>query len=725
MPPGWVSTGGSFSEEEKVERIKAAAREMRQKKDELNDLASWSRQADEAAYRYQTILGREQTSQPLPDEPVDELSRQLVTAITEALRYTDPQDQADRLIWEVDRIVYDHQESGAPTTRLAGTLMGAIKVSLMSDDPGGALIEKTGEVIRQHHERVQAPKDQLAAAYETALPQLEDEYRRRAVLDALELRTAAAPAFVATGINEAGADLDATMAAFRRDGIDHEGQRVRLVEQETANVRGKEHVRVTTALHVAQEQELIRLARTAAADRSSALPREKINMAGLSEEQRSMVTQLGTGGRLAVVIGVPGSGKSTSLAPLVTAWKEDGRALYGVSLAWRQATDLKDAGLVERASIAAFLKRAETGRYQLGPNSVVVVDEVGLVGSRQMLELLRVRERTGAQLVMIGDPRQNQPIEGTSGLELLRQALGDVTVPRLLKSIRQDSEREREIAALFRRGAAKEALEMKREDGSALLVAGGREATIQRVARLWVERHNANREDPAFRLSVSAPTNADAREIGIAIRTELQSSGHIGPDVKIIQAIDRIGDTYEMKLAVGDRVRIFDRVYDPVDRRRALASNGDVVEVMQIREDGMRVRNLNTGAGGLLAWNKIRSREDGPLRLAPGYALTVDTAQGSTATEHIHALPSGSRETHGFKTYVAATRHRRANWLVIDEASERREISERVMLGHKIDITEDLVWRNVAKNVARQPLKPSALSVVQHQPRQQRRQRAA
>ena len=721
MPPGWVSTEGSFSEEEKVERIKAAAHGMRQKKDELNDLASWSRQADEAAHRYETILGREQTSQPLPDEPVDELSRQLVTAITEALRYTDPQDQADRLIWEVDRIVYDHQESGAPTTRLAGTLMGAIKVSLMSDDPGGTLIEKTGEVIRQHHERVQARKDQLAAAYETALPQLEDEYRRRAVLDALELRTAAARAFVATGINEAGADLDATMAAFRRDGIDHEGQRVRLVEQETVNVRGKEHVRVTTALHVAQEQELIRLARTAAADRSSALPREKINMAGLSEEQRSMVTQLGTGGRLAVVIGVPGSGKSTSLAPLVTAWKEDGRALYGVSLAWRQATDLKDAGLVERASIAAFLKRAETGRYQLGPNSVVVVDEVGLVGSRQMLELLRVRERTGAQLVMIGDPRQNQPIEGTSGLELLRQALGDVTVPRLLKSIRQDSEREREIAALFRRGAAKEALEMKREDGSALLVAGGREATIQRVARLWVERQNANREHPEFRLSVSAPTNADAREIGIAIRTELQSSGHIGPDVKIIQAIDRIGHTYEMKLAVGDRVRIFDRVYDPVDRRRALASNGDVVEVMQIREDGMRVRNLNTGAGGLLAWNKIRSREDAPLRLAPGYALTVDTAQGSTATEHIHALPSGSRETHGFKTYVAATRHRKANWLVIDEASERREISERAMLGHQLEITEELVWKNVAKNVSRQPLKPSALSVVQerrHQPRQ-------
>jgi len=43
------------------------------------------------------------------------------------------------------------------------------------------------------------------------------------------------------------------------------------------------------------------------------------------------------------------------------------------------------------------------------------------------------------------------------------------------------------------------------------------------------------------------------------------------------------------------------------------------------------------------------------------------------------------------------------------------------MLGHQLEITEELVWKNVAKNVSRQPLKPSALSVVQerrHQPRQ-------
>lgn len=40
------------------------------------------------------------------------------------------------------------------------------------------------------------------------------------------------------------------------------------------------------------------------------------------------------------------------------------------------------------------------------------------------------------------------------------------------------------------------------------------------------------------------------------------------------------------------------------------------------------------------------------MRLSYGYAMTVDTAQGSTATEHIHALPVGSHAIHGFQAYT-------------------------------------------------------------------------
>jgi ATP-dependent exoDNAse (exonuclease V) alpha subunit len=41
----------------------------------------------------------------------------------------------------------------------------------------------------------------------------------------------------------------------------------------------------------------------------------------------------------------------------------------------------------------------------------VVVDEVGLLGTRQMLDLLRLQQRTGMQIVMVGDRKQCQSIE--------------------------------------------------------------------------------------------------------------------------------------------------------------------------------------------------------------------------------------------------------------------------------------------------------------------------
>jgi ATP-dependent exoDNAse (exonuclease V) alpha subunit len=368
---------------------------------------------------------------------------------------------------------------------------------------------------------------------------------------------------------------------------------------------------------------------------------------------------------------------------------------------------------VERGSVAAFLKRVETGRYALDRNSVVVVDEVGLLGTRQMLDLLRLQERTGAQLVMVGDPKQCQSIEAGPVIELLRKAIGEEAIPEILTSIRQKTEREREIASLFRAGRAPEALEMKQQDGTAELVAGGRQATVQRVARLWRERREANRADPEFKLTVSTPTNADAREIGTAIRAERRQTGEIGEDVKILDATDRNGETYRLALAIGDRVRLYDRVHDArvPGRKTVLANNGDVVEIRELTGKGIVVRN-DAGIEGLVGGARSKMGRDAPARLTYGYAMTVDTAQGSTATEHIHALPAGSHAIHGFKAYTAASRHQRTTWIVIDEASERRHLAGRSMIGKRPDIGEPDVWRQIGENLSRQPQKASALDIV-------------
>jgi hypothetical protein len=267
---------------------------------------------------------------------------------------------------------------------------------------------------------------------------------------------------------------------------------------------------------------------------------------------------------------------------------------------------------------------------------------------------------------------------------------------------------------LFRAGRAAEALEMKQQDGTAELVAGGRQATVQRVARLWRQRLEANRADPGFKLTVSAPTNADAREIGAAIRAERRRSGELGEDAKVLDATDRNGDTYRLALTVGDRVRLFDRVHDArvAGRKIVLANNGEVVEIRELTDQGMIVRN-DAGIEGLVAWRKIQAHADAPVRLTYGYAMTVDTAQGSTATEHIHAMPAGSHAIHGFKAYTAASRHERTSWIIVDEASERRNLANRSMIGQRPEIREPDVWRNIGENLSRQPQKASALDLLQ------------
>jgi len=575
----------------------------------------------------------------------------------------------------------------------------------------------------------QPEEERHEAAYRAALPLLAGELGRRAVLDGQELREIAARALIVAGIGERpGDDIDAVIKAFRERGVAQDGQQVALLWGRGAPLRGKERWSVTTALHLDQERELIRLAKNAALDLSAALPMARIDRAADAflarhptidpagqqwQAQRAMMTRLATGGRLGVAIGVAGAGKSTALAPLVDAWKADGREVYGITLAWRQAADLRSAGIAERASVAAFTKRVESGRYMPDRNSVVIVDEVGLLGTRQMLDLLRLQQRTAMQIVMVGDPKQCQSIEAGPVIELLRKAIGEEAVPEILTSIRQKTEREREITGLFRAGRAAEALDMKQQDGTAELVAGGRQATVQRVARLWRERLEANRGDPEFKLTVSAPTNADAREIGAAIRAERRRAGELGEDAKVVDATDRNGDTYQLALAIGDRVRLYDRVHDArvPGRKIVLASNGEVVEIRALTDDGMIVRN-DAGIEGLVAWRKIQARPDAPVRLSYGYAMTVDTAQGSTASEHIHALPAGSHALHGFKAYTAASRHERTTWIVVDEASERRHLASRSMLGQRPEIGEPDVWRQIGENLSREPQKTSALDML-------------
>jgi hypothetical protein len=565
----------------------------------------------------------------------------------------------------------------------------------------------------------------LEQAYAVGRDLLDRELQRRAVLDGADARVAAARGLIASGVESAD-EIGAVTRAFAQRGVRHDGQEVSLLWGMTTDARGQEVVKLTTTLHADREAELVKLAQAAAADRSAALSPQAITAAVARSErdftsphgarQREVMDQLGQGGGLAVAIGVAGSGKSTLLAPLVDAWAADGRTVHGAALAWRQSEDLAAAGIARErlAAMSVFLDRAQKGLVTLDRQSVVVVDELGLLGTRQLLDLLRLQRDQGFQLVAVGDPKQCQSIEAGPVIGLLRRALGEEAIPELLTTVRQNTERERETSLLFREGAAAEALARKREDGTALLVPGGYREAVAQVAALWQERRAAHAHDPDFSLTVSAPTNADAREIAAAIRVHRRAAGELGADAVVVKAADQMGATYDLPLAVGDRVRLFARTNAAyADRSRGIiGNNGSVLEVRGIDAGGVTLRNAQ-GREGFVKWDTLRDPDSQRIRLSYGDVLSIDATQGLTSTEHIEAMPAGSQAVNAYKAYTQASRHRERSWLVTSDGAERREIAGRRPLGDPRPIREADVWANMARNLARAPEKASALDFLE------------
>ena len=195
---------------------------------------------------------------------------------------------------------------------------------------------------------------------------------------------------------------------------------------------------------------------------------------------------------------------------------------------------------------------------------------------------------------------------------------------------------------------------MKHEDGDLHIVAGGPAATVKHAAQQYMRQMAKHRDDPSYALAMLTMTNAATLSLGRAVRSELQAAGTVGPDVMTKKALARQGAAFDLALGVGDRVRVFDRLHDAdtPGRERVLASNGDVVTVLALSDQSMRVRN-DKGDEGTVPWRKLQEHLGAPVRLTLGYARTVNAGQGSTVGENITVALDGTAAVTGFAAYVA------------------------------------------------------------------------
>jgi len=149
-------------------------------------------------------------------------------------------------------------------------------------------------------------------------PVFDRQLQRRAAVEGTDARLAAAKGLIASGV-ESPADISAITKAMRERGVVQRGEHTSLIWGDVKGENGRDKISITTALHRDEERTLVANARAAAKDRSAALTPEQIATAVRrfpeldftsehGKAQQAAMEQLGTGGRLAVAIGVAGSG---------------------------------------------------------------------------------------------------------------------------------------------------------------------------------------------------------------------------------------------------------------------------------------------------------------------------------------------------------------------------------------------------------------------------------
>jgi hypothetical protein len=161
-------------------------------------------------------------------------------------------------------------------------------------------------------------------------------------------------------------------------------------------------------------------------------------------------------------------------------------------------------------------------------------------------------------------------------------------------------------------------------------------------------------------------------------------------------------------------VRLFERTnarFLDTNKGGNIGRNGTVLEVAEVKAEGLVLRTKE-GREGLVKWDSLKSEATGRITLAYGDVLTTNTSQGATVSEHIFAVPGGSRQVNAFGAYTSGSRHREQSFIVTSDGAERQEVAGRRPLGDKRQVRESDVIENVARNFARQPVKEGSLAMI-------------
>ncbi len=280
---------------------------------------------------------------------------------------------------------------------------------------------------------------------------------------------------------------------------------------------------LTTARTIESEREILRQVREGHNQIQPVASRaEAIQVADrhphLNRSQKSVVEDvLSSSDRIQGIQGFAGTGKTTVLTVLRSAAEAQGYEVQGFAPTSRAARQLREAG-VEAGTLQGFLARSSQTDSAPERKHFYFVDESSLASTNQIREFLA---RLGPQdrVLLIGDTRQHQGVEAGRPFEQLQEA--GMRTAELDEIVRQKDPALKSAVELLARGQTAAAVDLLQQQGRIREIADPKER-IRTIARAYAE-------SPANTLIVS-PDNASRRELNMAVRQELKSSGVVGTE---------------------------------------------------------------------------------------------------------------------------------------------------------------------------------------------------
>ncbi|TWH01763.1 DNA primase catalytic core [Nocardioides sp. J9] len=375
----------------------------------------------------------------------------------------------------------------------------------------------------------------------------------------------------------------------------------------------------------------------------------------LNAGQATLVREMATSGaRLQLAIAPAGSGKTTAMRALASAWADGGGTIIGLAPSAAAADALRsqiDTQTDTLAKLTHSLEQArETGAAMpdwvagIDSSTLVVIDEAGMADTLSLDAAVSYILERGGSVRLIGDDQQLSAIGAGGVLRDIRATHGALQLTELVRFTDQAE------------GAASLALREGKSEALGFYLDRDR-VHVGDLATMTEEVFAAWQADRAAGLDsiMLAPTRDLVSELNRQARAH-RLEGIVPPEVASSGPVRRLADGNEASIGELIITRENDR------RLRTSATdwvkNGDRWTVLEIHDGGdLTVQHTQHG-------RTVRLPSDYVAKATElGYACTVHTAQGVTA-DTMHGLATGTESRQ--QLYTMMTRGAHANHVYLE-----------------------------------------------------------